>query len=465
VLCLGLGCEERSSGTRAQPQRTTSTAPSGLGAPVGSASAALAGGSASSAMPPGSVAGGGEPAAARKPDAPLNVILLTIDAMRGDMPWQGYERPIAPFLTEFAKECVVYERAYAVASYTAKSVAAFLSGRYPSTLYRTGYFFTAYPEANVFFPELLQKAGVRTMGIQAHKYFDRGNHLEQGFDIWRLPEHLKWDAETDENVTSPAITDIAQELLGAPENTGKPFFIWMHFGDPHDKYILHSECPNWGHDNRDRYDSEICFVDLHVRKLLEWAKTQSWYERTAIIIGSDHGESFGEHHLWHHGFALWEDLVHVPLMLKVPGATPRRIVQRRSYLDLTPTIMELAGQKPYEGFMGKSMVPEIFGAEPEDREPIALELPADSHNPPTFAIIEGDYKLILEQASGRSLLYDLKADPTELKDLAKDPAREPDLTRLKKLMDDTRAKIPSIKPYGGNKLVGGGKANGPEGPG
>jgi choline-sulfatase len=444
--------------------REDAPAPRGTAAPSQASGSSTAASSGASSASPGSEPTGSSSGASRAGASasgnPLNVLLITIDSMRADMPWQGYERPIAPYLTELAKQSVVYTRAYSIASYTAKSIAALLSGRYPSTLYRSGFFFTAYPDANLFFPELLQKAGIRTMAVHAHGYFDRGMKLEQGFDVWRMVPNLKWNAETDENVTAPQSTEIALELLSKPENTGQQFFFWMQYGDPHDQYVIHPECPDWGHDNRDRYDSEICFVDLHVKKLLEWAKTQPWADRTAIIIGSDHGESFGEHNQWKHAFALWEGLVHVPLMVKL-----RTIDARRSYLDLTPTIMELMGQPSDPGFVGKSMVPELYGKEPAaSREPIVLDLPADSYNPETKALLQGDYKLIYEGAANRFRLYDLKADPGELADLAKLAPHKAKRQELEQLHQQIWSAIPTVKPFGGNKLVGGGRANGPEGP-
>src|SRR5262249_32292598 len=86
--------------------------------------------------------------AAPIPPKPRNVLFVTIDSLRADMPWTGYARPIAPTLTALAEKCTTYSNAYSVSSYTAKSVAAFLSGHYPSTLYRNGFFFAGYANAN-----------------------------------------------------------------------------------------------------------------------------------------------------------------------------------------------------------------------------------------------------------------------------------------------------------------------------
>ncbi len=109
------------------------------------------------------------------------------------------------------------------------------------------------------------------------------------------------------------------------------------------------------------------------------------------------------------------------------------------------------------------MKPEILGEQPAgSREPIVLDLPAATNNPPTPAIIRGDYKLIVDLAAKRYRLYNLKEDPGETLDRA---AKEPDaLAEMKKLYEQVSADIPYVKPYGAYKLVGGGYANGPKGP-
>jgi choline-sulfatase len=414
-------------------------------------------------------ASGGGPAAASAvakpegPPGPLNVILLTIDSLRQDMPWTGYSRPIAPNLTKLAAESVVYTHAYAVSSYTAKSVAAFLSSRYPSSLYRSGVFFTDYPKSNLFVQEVLAEHGVRTIGLHAHKYFDRGKQLDQGFDVWKLVPGITFDAETDKNVTSDKMTDLAMEVLGDPANTGKPFFAWFHYMDPHDLYKKHEESPDFGKNNRDRYDSEVFFTDLHVGRFLEWAKKQPFWQKTAVVVSADHGEAFGEHGLFKHAFWLWDVVTRVPLIVHAPGAKPARIDMNRSHIDLAPTILDLAGVKEAPpSFVGKSLVPEIYGEPPEIRDPIVLDLPEDGHNPEVRALIRGNTKLLV-YAKTRFELYDLEADPGELKNLSKE--RPEELAAMKAELAKVAAeKIPFVAPYGGNKLVSGRTASGQTGP-
>lgn len=426
-------------------------------------------GSASTTAPPAAVA---PPAAASvqvvshpesKPAGPLNVMILSVDCLRADMPWNGYPRPIAPNLTKLVEQSTVYTNAYAISSYTAQSAAAILSGRFASTLYRSGVFFTSYPKANLFFPEVLAEQKIRSLGWFSHMYFGRGKGLEQGFDVWELVPGITFNAQTDEHVTSPKMLELGLKILGNTENTGQQFFAWAHFGDPHDVYVKHPEAPDFGNKTRDKYDSEVWYTDQHIGKLLDWARTQPWWSRTALIITGDHGEAFGEHGQYRHAFEIWENLVRVPLVFYVPGAKPQRISERRSHIDLAPTVMDLLGQPPLPQFMGKTLLPEILGKEPPaNREPIALELTEDSNNPQRRAIISGNYKLTVRGRGAAYFLYDLANDPGELKNVA---AEQPEkLAEMKTLYEKTFAAIPSIEPFGGNKLESGRLANGPIGP-
>ncbi|HEX6273650.1 MAG TPA: sulfatase [Polyangiaceae bacterium] len=401
------------------------------------------------------------PPAAGSAQKPLNVILLTVDSLRTDVPWQGYSRPIAPNLTKLAAESTVYTRAYAASSYTAKSVATMLSGRFASTLYRDGRFFARYAPSNQFIAEILADAGARTLAWHGHMYFGRKSGFEQGFHEWRLVPGIKFDAETDNDVTSDKMTELGTELLGADANTGKRFFAWAHYMDPHDQYLKHAEAPDFGKKARDRYDSEIWFADHWIGKLLDFARQKPWWNETAVIVTADHGEAFGEHDMYKHAFELWEVLVRVPLFVYVPGAKARTIEARRSHIDLAPTILELMGVPSPAGFQGRSLVPELHGTAPDDREPILCELAHDSHNPPRRALVNGAYKII-DFGRNRYELYELTTDPGETKDLAK--SRPTEFASMKKLLEEKFAALPSVAPYGGGKLREGGRADGPDGP-
>jgi len=125
------------------------------------------------------------PPAPKGPAADLDVIVLSVDSLRADMPWAGYPRAIAPRLTELEKRSVSYTRAYAMSSYTSMSLGGLLGGKLPSEMKRNGFFFGAYAKDNLMFPELLHAKGVRNVSAHAHGYFNSAG-FEQGFDVWQI---------------------------------------------------------------------------------------------------------------------------------------------------------------------------------------------------------------------------------------------------------------------------------------
>jgi choline-sulfatase len=409
--------------------------------------------------PPGAAAPAPPSAPAVAPATPKNVLFVTIDSLRGD----SFTKELAPNLSALSEKCTTYDRAYSVSSYTAKSVAAFLSGQYPSTLYRSGFFFANYATANEFMAERLQKSGIATLGWFGHMYFSRAKGLEQGFDEWRTTPGITFDAETDNHVTGDKMTALGIELLGKPELKTKQFFAWAHYMDPHDQYNRHEEAPNFGNKAKDRYGQEIFYTDLWVKKLLDFVDQQPFAKETYIVISADHGEAFGEHNMYKHAFELWDVLTHVPLVVCGPGIKAQHIAERRSHIDLVPTFLDLLGQKPAPQLSGKSLVPELTGADSaKNREPIYLELTEDSHNPPRRALIRGDYKLIWSGPKDKFQLFNLKQDPAEDKELSKsEPEALKDMVAAYHAQWD---KLPMVEPYGNMKLHEGGTARGPTGP-
>jgi choline-sulfatase len=353
-------------------------------------------------------AGIAAPQGGRRPDD-VNVILLSIDSLRADMPWNGYARAIAPRLTEFEKKAVSYTRAHSVSSYTSMSLGGLLAGRLPSELTRSGYFFGTYKN-DLFFPKLLQKAGIHTMGVQAHMYFKAAG-FDDGFDDWKIVPGITFDANTDRDITSPGSEQLAEDLLGDPANDSRRFFFWAHFLDPHDLYEKHDGI-DWGKAPRDRYDGEVTFTDQYVGKLLDFIATKRWASRTVVIVTSDHGEEFGEHNMTRHGFEVWETLTHVPLMIVAPGASARHIDALRSDVDLAPTILDLFHVPVDPAFEGQSLVGEVYGGPVAERD-VLVDLPMTSDNGRRRALLHGTSKLICFDNDNVCKLFDLAQDPIE----------------------------------------------------
>ncbi len=356
----------------------------------------------------------GAPTAAAPTD--YNVIVLSVDSLRADMPWAGYPRAIAPRLTELERRSVSYTEAYAISSYTSMSLGGLLGGKLPGEMKRSGFFFGKYPDENVMFPEVLQAHGVRTIAAHAHGYF-KGAGFEQGFDRYEIVPDIVFKNETDPNVTSPQHEAIAEKQLGDPELDTKRFFAWYHFLDPHDMYMAHEKdgIAAYGSKLRDRYDAEVTFTDRYLGKLLDFIDGRPWGKRTVVIVTADHGEAFGEHGQFGHGFEVWQNLVRVPLFVHLPGVAARRIDVPRSAIDLAPTILDLLEVKEGREALaleGESLVPELRGGPTPPRD-VVIDLPMTSDSDKRRALVHGHLKIIAFGKEESLKLYDLEADPEE----------------------------------------------------
>lgn len=389
------------------------------------------------------------------PDRTYNVVLIMIDSLRADMPWAGYPRAIAPWLTDFAKRSTLYPRGYSLSSYTAKSVVPALVGKYPGELSRDGYFFTVWMPDNLFISERAQAEGHRTMAGHGHGYFLPALGTNQGFDDYQLLPGTHLELTGVSNVTSEALDGLAKRQLSDPKNTklaeGKRFFAYYHFLDPHYSYIKHDGHPDFGNERRDLYDNEVHYTDKWVGDLVDFIDAQPFGKETAIIITADHGEGFGEHDHFRHAYQVWEALVRVPLFIRVPGAEPRRIEIPRSHIDLAPTIAALMGLKNRDDFRGKSLVPELFGA-PAEQRPVLVDLPRCDLMDRRRAFVEGDYKLISFGDDWSLELYKVSEDFKEEHELSKvEPER---LAAMKRDYLAFTAEIPNTPVVGSAPLKG-----------
>lgn len=392
-------------------------------------------------------------AASAKPAAPkpppvhippdLNVVLITIDTLRADIGVAGNPRPVSPNIDKLAARATYFERAYALASYTGKSVGPLMIGKYGSETHRNWGHSNIFTREDTFLAERLARAGVHTMSVQALRYFGKYSGLDRGFDVLDMSAVPAEGSikEMENSATSDRLSDAALALLKSPEHTKKRFFLWIHYLDPHADYLPHegpNGVPSFGTSQRDLYDGEVAFADKHVGRVLDAIAAAPWGAKTAVIVTSDHGEAFGEHKMYRHGAELWEELVRVPLVIFVPGLPPARVAARRSAIDLAPTILELLsvpapaplsplsppppGKASYDFLSGVSLVPDLSlpsdaSAEPRD---VLIDMPAGPFNDARRSLIHGDLKLTV--SNGMSFeLYDLAKDPEERQNLWEDP--------------------------------------------
>jgi arylsulfatase A-like enzyme len=359
----------------------------------------------------------------------LNVLFVTIDTLRADLGYLGNPRAVSPNLDALAQQSVVFERAYSLASYTGKSMGPLMIGKYSSELEGGFSHFNKYSKRETFVQERLKAAGVYTASVQGYWYFFQDAGFERGFDVIDSSAAPKVASiEGDQSSNSDEQCDAALKLLATPELSSRRFFMWMHFVDPHAEYAPHPE-HDFGPKPRDRYDGEVAFVDQHLGRVLAALESSAFGPRTAVIVTSDHGEAFGEHGMIRHGFELWEELVRVPLLIKVPGITPRRVKARRSAIDVVPTLLDLfkvpfVARGPRDFLSGESLLPDLERAPgaPDPERPVLIDMARGPYNAERRALIAADSKLTVSE--GRVLgLYDLSVDAAEKHDLSSDKPR------------------------------------------
>jgi arylsulfatase A-like enzyme len=391
------------------------------------------------------------PEATAKAPEGLSVLLVTIDTLRSDLGYAGNPRPLSPSLDALAARSTVFENAVSLASYTGKSVGPMLTGKYPSETHRGWSHFNTFTKEDIMLAERLSPAGIKTLSVQAHWYFERWSGLGRGFDVLDMSAFPGAGAQQDNDTssTSDKLTDAAIKRLSDPAINGGRFFAWVHYLDPHADYLRHEGTPDFGRDMRAQYDHEIAFTDKHLGRLFDYVAAQPWGKNVAIVVTSDHGEAFGEHKLIRHGFEVWEELVRVPLIVHVPGTTPHRVKARRSLIDLAPTVLDLVrvsppySTTPNDFISGKSLVPDVLladGAAAEDRD-VFVDMPAGPNNDERRAFYHGDRKLYVTGGYAYQL-FDLAADPGEKSDLGDDKAAIAD---MRARYDTFRAGLREVK--------------------
>jgi arylsulfatase A-like enzyme len=293
------------------------------------------------------------------------------------------------------------------------------------------------------------------MAAHALRYFGAQSGMNRGFDV--VDMHAAGDGtikEMENSVTGDKLSDAALKLLADPKNTGKRFFLWIHYLDPHADYLPHPEMPSFGTSQRDLYDGEIAFVDKHLGRVLDAIADAPWGKKTAIIVTSDHGEAFGEHKMWRHGAELWEELIRVPLIVHVPGVAPGHVTPRRSAVDLVPTILDLMGVPPPAGtdkndfLSGASFLPDVFfpaGAEPRD---VLVDMPDGPFNDPRRSLLHGDLKLTVSNGA-RYELYDLAKDPEERTNIWEKGS--PETTEIEPFYARARSRLREVRVTGEHK--------------
>jgi arylsulfatase A-like enzyme len=367
-----------------------------------------------------------------------NLLIITVDTLRADR----LSPRVAPHLARFAAQAVRFDRAYAQAPNTPRSFPSFLTSRVPSAVgwIRMMMNFPPMrdtPENTTFFAAL-KEADFYNVGVFSHFYMSEQMGIARGFDEWHNDEAMSLhDSNTDS--AAPRITPRVLAKLRALKSTRLRFALWTHLFEPHSKYVDHAEFPSRSPGLKgleEKYDGEVSFADRYIGQILDFLDESGLAKTTAVVIFSDHGEAFGEHRfggerMYFHGQTLYDELLRVPLLVRVPGVAPRTVSEPVMLLDLGPTLLDLVKAPRPPSFQGRSLLPALLGEALAPAPVYAELLPTPSWNHQWRATIDRGYKLIDKLSENTVELYDLKRDPTEQNNLA---GSQPDeIARLKRI--------------------------------
>jgi arylsulfatase A-like enzyme/Tfp pilus assembly protein PilF len=346
---------------------------------------------------------------------PPNVLLVTIDTVRADhIGAYGYTRGSTPVLDRLAREGVRFSDATSQAPLTGPAHAAILTGTYPGRFGVRDNATTPIPADVTTMAEVFKAAGYRTGGFVGAFLLAGPYGFAQGFDTFDADfSGFSDGAKLQVQRRCDAVTSAAMKWLG--RGNAQPFFGWVHLYDAHSPYD--APAPYGTRFKAAPYDGEIAYVDACVGRLIGAIEAGGRLDRTVVAVIADHGESLGEHGEQEHGLLLYEPVLHVPWILRLPGheRAGTTVTEQVRAIDVLPTLAAIAGIKPPARIDGESVVPLINGKPRADPPPSYAETfyPRWHYGWSELRSIRvGSWKYI---DAPRPELYDMRADTAELK--------------------------------------------------
>jgi arylsulfatase A-like enzyme len=403
-----------------------------------------------------------------------NVVVFLVDTLRADhLQCYGHAPVSSPTLLEFSQRATVFEQCMAAASWTKPAVASLFTGVSPrihqmvigewSPDFDEALGLRVLNENLTSFDEVYKDAGYTTAWFLANPQVTRDLGFGRGFDhYWYAPE---------EN-SHRQVGEVVQWLT---EGAGEPFLLFVHVLDPHDPYLctpdeykrLHGrsiEASLAGLPERDAaqlhdyhllkwneriektgrlaftgispsgvahlrslYDTEIRSVDDQFARILGALRKTGVYDRTAVMVTSDHGEAFNEHGKFYHGNDLFDNELHVPLVVRMPGQTEgRRVPWSVGQCDICPSLLSLIGVSPPAHMQGQPLFKEDGAIAVRGHRDVVACLDRFRVDPTEWdtALIRGSLKAILRRGQAQTSVFNRTADPGERRDvlaLAADP--------------------------------------------
>jgi len=384
-----------------------------------------------------------------------NVLLITVDTLRADhLSCYGYGWKTSPYIDRLASEGTRFTQAYTPIPLTGPAHLSMFTSRYPHEhgARRNG-LAIASDRPLLAFPQVLRANGYRNAAfVSAWPLTNRLTNLAAWFD--RYDENLTRryqlfnSSRWAEDVNPPAIQWLKQNASG-----GKPFFLWIHYFDPHAPYEFRKHFADLARTGsaappaitdagmRERvrnYDTEVAYTDWHIGKVLAAIDELKLAESTLVVLTSDHGESLGEHDYVGHGRHLYQNIIHTPLIVRLPGKVKagQTVATPVSLLDIGPTILDLTLPETLEEhkaqltFAGRTLAPALkTGERLTERRIYSVTFPgkkgfapkwlswlwvSNRELPLRFGYLDGASKLVWTPEEQQLAAYNLIRDPQEL---------------------------------------------------
>ena len=388
-------------------------------------------------------------------EGPTNVLLITIDTLRADrLGVYGYDQPVSPHIDALAARSTVFEECISPIGTTVPSHASMFTGLYPRA-HDLRWNQEVLSKDLATLAERLSAEGFETAAFVGLRVLQRS--VARGFEI-KESAALAGELYPPAAETNTLFRDWLESRTGE-----RPFFAWIHYFDPHSPYkttpyseerlaaydgpfaegidVEEFTKSGWHKDHTLRnvvgtlYDASVLSTDNAVGAILDLLGERDLEGSTTIILTSDHGQDMGDHGQPGHGPLLWNSVLHVPLIVHDPRRpAARRVTERVSLVDLTPTVLDHLGLEIPEALQGRSLWPAIEGDRlkptavfAETRLPRSMQRPETPEEVPV-AVFRGDLKLV-DRPDGVAL-FDLSTDPDEIRPLDLRAGGRDDVDRL-----------------------------------
>jgi arylsulfatase A-like enzyme len=370
------------------------------------------------------------------PQRPRRVLVwISQDTVRADhLGTYGYARATSPTFDRVAREWTVFEHGVAPAPWTLPSMTSQFTSRYPSFHGAVLEDF-ARDERSPTLLEILATSGFTVLGVTANTFISPDFRLASGFDALRF--------------TPKSAADVSRLALSSLDDwAGGDLALFVHYIDAHTDYrppppfstmfddsyhgrvtggnfytFGNSLTPAEIDHVKALYDGAIAYSDREIARLLEGLEQRGLLRDAVVVYSADHGEELKDHGGWTHSQTLYEEALRVPFAVRVPGATPRRVSQPVSLIDLAPTVLAAFGVTPPATFQGRSLLPLVEGRSLSDAAVFSETEHTFKRGTLKVAVRQGSTKYILVTPRGSELppriakdeVYDLGADPGERK--------------------------------------------------